>query len=299
MTGTASKNATAGRLSPRLGVDPGPARGVLSSPPSGDGQPVHVHRRLPPSPRLAPWVQHYWFVAWDRRNLPAFRASTLPHPNVHLVVRAGACGIHGVHATRFETVLSGCGKVFGIKFRPGGFRAFLGAPVAGLWNRTTTIGSVFGADGEHYEARVLAADEVESCIELAEALLMSHLPAPDPQLDRAAAIVDAIVDDRELCSVEQLSATFDLTVRALQRLFREYVGATPKWVINRYRLHEAVEQLRAGRSLAWSELAQTLGYFDQAHFNRDFRRLVGCTPAQYEHGLRVAAGGADARKVTP
>lgn len=263
--------------------DPGPARGLLHGQPGPDG--AHHHRRLAPSPRLAPWVQHYWSVSWDRRGLPPFRAATLPHPNVHLVVRAGAGGIHGIHAGRFETVLAGRGRVFGIKFRPGGFRPFLGAPVADLWNRTVAIDSVFGTEGAAFESAVLDTGDDDRCIDLAEALLVHRRPSPDPQLDLAAAIVDDIASDRDLLSVEQLVQRHGLGVRALQRLFRDYVGAGPKWVINRYRLHEAIERLRAGRQAAWSDLALGLGYFDQAHFNRDFRRLVGRTPAQFESDL--------------
>ena len=73
-------------------------------------------------------------------------------------------------------------------------------------------------------------------------------------------------------------------MRALQRLFREYVGVSPKWVINRYRLHEALEQIAAGGAIDWSALALDLGYFDQAHFIRDFRRLVGVSPGAYARG---------------
>lgn len=66
------------------------------------------------------------------------------------------------------------------------------------------------------------------------------------------------------------------------RLFAAYVGIGPKWVLPRYRLHEAVEQLQAQNEVDWSPLALELGYYDQAHFARDFRSLVGRTPAQYD-----------------
>jgi AraC-like DNA-binding protein len=72
-----------------------------------------------------------------------------------------------------------------------------------------------------------------------------------------------------------------MTPRALQRLFSEYVGVGPKWVIQRLRLHEAIAQVQQGHAVSWAALAQSLGYFDQAHFIADFRRLVGRTPAQY------------------
>ena len=94
-------------------------------------------------------------------------------------------------------------------------------------------------------------------------------------------IVDEIAENREIVSVEQVVERWRFGKRTLQQLFNSYVGVGPKWVINRYRLHEAVERLQEGANINFSELAMELGYFDQAHFIRDFRKLVGCTPAAY------------------
>jgi len=70
-------------------------------------------------------------------------------------------------------------------------------------------------------------------------------------------------------------------VRGLQRLFAEYVGIGPKWVIRRYRLREITERLAAGGPVDWAGLAAELGYADQAHLVRDFRAMVGETPTWY------------------
>jgi AraC-like DNA-binding protein len=66
------------------------------------------------------------------------------------------------------------------------------------------------------------------------------------------------------------------------------VGVSPKWVIQRYRLHEAAERLTADPSIAQSALASDLGYSDQAHFIRDFKSLVGTSPAAYARAARDA-----------
>jgi AraC-like DNA-binding protein len=71
---------------------------------------------------------------------------------------------------------------------------------------------------------------------------------------------------------------------------------SPKWVLQRYRLHEAAERIAEGReALAdgeaagrhrwdWAATALELGYVDQAHFIRDFKALIGASPAQYAAG---------------
>jgi AraC-like DNA-binding protein len=80
--------------------------------------------------------------------------------------------------------------------------------------------------------------------------------------------------------VDDLAAAAGRSPRALQRLFREYVGVTPKWVLRRLRLQEAAERMADGTG-DWAALALDLGYFDQAHFINDFRRVVGRSPAEY------------------
>jgi AraC-like DNA-binding protein len=81
--------------------------------------------------------------------------------------------------------------------------------------------------------------------------------------------------------VGELAARHGMSPRSLQRLFRRYVGVSPKWVLRRYRLHEAAERIAEGRDGDWARPALDLGYFDQAHFIRDFKALVGASPAQY------------------
>jgi AraC-like DNA-binding protein len=56
-------------------------------------------------------------------------------------------------------------------------------------------------------------------------------------------------------------------------------------VIQRYRLHEAIERVAEGQIVDWSALAADLGYFDQAHFIKDFKALVGKSPTEYTRSL--------------
>jgi AraC-like DNA-binding protein len=120
-------------------------------------------------------------------------------------------------------------------------------------------------------------------------LLAPLLPAPDPQVERIAAILRTAEQTAGLTQVEELAASAGLGVRSLQQLFSDYLGVSPKWVIRRFRLHEAADRLAAGEAPDLAALALSLGYFDQAHFTSDFRKLVGQPPAQY----RAAEGATE------
>jgi AraC-like DNA-binding protein len=81
--------------------------------------------------------------------------------------------------------------------------------------------------------------------------------------------------------------------------FRYHVGVTPKRVARIYRFARLILSVDAGRPVDWSDLAQTAGYFDRAHFSREFNDFTGHTPAAYlalrrrfpaEQGFRPDSG---------
>ena len=80
--------------------------------------------------------------------------------------------------------------------------------------------------------------------------------------------------DRQLQRVADVERLHHLSARTLQRLFERYVGVGPKWVLARYRIHDAVGELDAGYDGTIADLAASLGWYDQAHFVRDFTRNV-------------------------
>lgn len=120
---------------------------------------------------------------------------------------------------------------------------------------------------------------------MVQTFLRNRRPVPDERIDLVGRIVLRASTDREITRVDHLVREFGIGSRGLQRLFAEYVGVSPKWVIQRYRLHEAAERIAEGGISDWATLALDLGYADQAHFIRDFRRLVGSSPGEYARAL--------------
>ena len=200
---------------------------------------------------------------------------------MHLVAERDRSGIMGVLTGRFTRELEGEGRAFGVKFRPAGFHPFLGAPVSTLTDRRAAVAEVFGPAGDDLVADLLAAPGDPELAATAEAFLLARLPDPDPNVAAVNQVVDQIMADRDITQVKHLTDRTGIGIRRLQRLFATYVGVTPKWVIQRSRLHEAVERLDQGDHVDLGFLARDLGYFDQAHFARDFRSAVGRPPTAY------------------
>lgn len=264
-------------------------RGILN--PDEARRRFHLARPAP-SPDLAHLIERYWVITWDLRGLAPFTQETLPQPCVNVVFERGATMAHGVATRRFARELSEAGVVVGVKYRPGAFRAVLGAPVASLTDRSVPLESLGFREVTRTEVKALDADSDDARVEAVEALLRAHLPPRDDTAEFAASVMAAALRDRSLTRAEALATRAGVSLRALQRLFREYVGVSPKWVLRRLRIHEATERMAAGALVEHAALACELGYCDQAHFIRDFRAQVGCTPTEYAARCARAAAAA-------
>lgn len=72
-----------------------------------------------------------------------------------------------------------------------------------------------------------------------------------------------------------------LSRRQFVARFRSQVGVPPKLFARMLRFDRAIAEVRAMPRVLWTEVAHRCGYYDQAHFNRDFRRFAGCTPSEF------------------
>ena len=226
--------------------------------------------RYAPSEDLAHLVDRHWVVAWELEE--PFTQEIVTHPSVNLVFEPDAPMVHGVFTGRFRRELIGSGHVVATKFRPAGFHAFHPVPAHTLTDRAIPVGDVFAPFD-------LRGDETERIAGI-EAGLRAHGFQDDPRVSELVALHAAMLTDPELTSVEALCRHAGYSKRTLQRLFREYVGVTPKWVLQRIRLHEAAERMAGGEG-DWPRLALELGYFDQAHFIKAFKAVIGRSPAEY------------------
>lgn len=224
------------------------------------------------------YVEHFWVVTWTDLAEP-YEQRIVSHPTVNMTITQDFHRIAGVIRGGFSYTMRGSGRVLGTRFRPGGFRPLLGGPVSELTDRFVEIGEMYGTAGATLVEQVLAEPGHRAAIGFMEKFLLSLRPEQDPLAEEVAALVAMVESDVSMTKVDELATRSGRSVRSLQRVFRDYVGIGPKWVIRRFRLHEAAERISQGVNLA--TLAAELGYTDQAHLTRDFTAAVGMPPAAY------------------
>jgi AraC-like DNA-binding protein len=175
-----------------------------------------------------------------------------------------------------------------------GMRVTTGDPTKGILDfpgRTVALDDVFGHDARTWASEDARATADTEGVDLADRLWRSHVrdaaarDAREPS--EATRAAERIIADHSILSVAAAAAAAGMDVRRLQRIFRREVGISPKEVIRRFRLQEAAERLLRSPGLSSSELALEMGYFDQAHFIRDFRAVAGAPPDLYRRRQRV------------
>src|SRR4051794_412003 len=269
-------------------------RGVLR--PEETVRTADLRRDHPVAPGLRPFVERYWSVRWALTGRPPFRSEVLSHPSVNVSVESGthprfghelpAVLVHGVITRRFVVDLLGQGRVTAVKFHPGGFSAFTGVRPAR--NTVTLLRGELGVSADALLHDVLAAEDDDERAAVLDTTLAPLAPTPPGAYLDLLDLLGRMAGDRLLVRVDQVAALGGMSVRTLQRLFASYVGVSPKAVLARFRLQDAAAAIDDGAVDDLAGLAASLGWFDQAHFSRDFRNVVGMTPSAYLARARAA-----------
>ncbi|HEU5038657.1 MAG TPA: helix-turn-helix domain-containing protein [Nocardioides sp.] len=258
-------------------IDPTERAHLLDA--SGYTPPIH---RFAPSPDLASLVRRYWMPVWSLPDGQVSVQRVLQYPVCLIVVSHDYALLVGPSSGLSTQELAGTGWALGTMLQPAAGVALAGGPVDRLTDRriplpddalTTRIRDAVGGSPEDPDRQRAAVAAVEES-------LARLLPVDEEGL-LVNAIVEYVEGDPEVQRVGQVCAKFALTERTLQRLTARRIGLSPKWLIQRRRLHEAAERLADKDRPDLARVAADLGYADQAHFNRDFRAVTGLTPGEY------------------
>ncbi|MHA7839329.1 MAG: helix-turn-helix domain-containing protein, partial [bacterium] len=130
------------------------------------------------------------------------------------------------------------------------------------------------------DARIDPAASAKQTVGVLQSFFRS-LAAGAPEVPQVEAIVRDIATARGNVSVSELARRHGLSTRAMRREFLEVVGIPPKHYAKIVQMNAVVGALQADDPQTLSSLAMEHGYFDQSHFIRDFKRLVGSSPSAF------------------
>jgi AraC-like DNA-binding protein len=186
--------------------------------------------------------------------------------------------VMGPHVTSYVCDVAPHSTTLAVHFLPGGAAPFLPMPLQDLENNFLGLDDVWGRDGLLLHERLIEAPGAAARFALLEQFLRSRA-RPWTQDPDVAAALDAVERSPEI-KIAEVGELTGLSPKRLIARFRTEVGLTPKSYARVRRFQAALRRVRAGSSRG-AEIAADMGYFDQAHFVREFRSFTAITPSQY------------------
>ncbi|NVI88213.1 AraC family transcriptional regulator [Actinomadura sp. BRA 177] len=245
-----------------------------------------------PHPALRPFLRSYNGY-WETLAVPT-RTRTLPTRTTVVIINLGPplyleVPDPGVRAREYGSFVAGMHDGHGMYVSPGGQRGIqldvtplgaytlLGVPMARLTNAAVDLPDLLGREARTLVERLAGAPSWAARFDLLDGFLLRRLDA-GPVPDREVARAWGLLDGGPGVTVADIAADVGWSRKHLTHRFREQVGLPPKVMARVLRFERAVALLSGGTGLA--EAAFACGYYDQAHLNREFRALSGCTPTE-------------------
>lgn len=248
-------------------------------------------RYFSPAPALRPYISsYYWFESnaphFDdmmRAELPQIRfvtrgAALNRYANGRVRVASGA-GLQGPTSGPVSFVAAGPLHLFGVGLLPLGWATFVGEAADRLADDLIDLEGVLGAGVAPLLARIEAAADAGERVAAADDFFTAALAAAPATPGWFTRLTDDWLMASPAPDVAALVTASGMSARSIERLAKRIYGASPKLLARKYRTLQAAVRIGNGEVGGWRDLGA--GFYDQAHFIREFKQFVGSTPALF------------------
>src|SRR5580658_3781568 len=219
-------------------------------------------------------------------NLAADRSCVYERDDTDRCLTFGGSLLSGAHSQYQVIGTAQQASVIGVHFRPGGAYPFLRRPAGELRDTTVSLDVLWGAAAIDMRDQLLEAATPQARFGILERALLAELRRGFERygLDQHGAVgfaLDRFMGAPHMPTMAAVTEQIGLSPKRFIQVFRDETGFTPKVFCRIRRFHRALDRMEGLQSVEWANVALDSGYFDQAHFNHDFRAFSGINPSSY------------------
>lgn len=254
------------------------------------------HKTFAPNQDLSPLIKSYWTLESPHEQTPT-KNTIVPDGCMKLIFHYGApykhypdngdeillpkCFLIGQLTQPYAVAPTGETGTFFVCFHPNGFSPFANSPIREMENTAVPLEELFGEAGRTIGQEILNAATTQERITLIEAFLFDRLTKAATIDHIVESTVETILTANGQLTVDELSRLNDTNRRQLVRKFSSTIGLSPKKLSKTVRLQATLKALLTTDIISLTDVAYENGYYDQAHFIKDFKELTGLTPREF------------------
>ena len=247
-----------------------------------------------PTRMLTPFVACYWTITGADEN-PATRIRVLPDGCMDIIFDfIGSIRFTeppqdtnytsfmvGIHEASMVEFLPATPKMLGIRFRPGAVTSLLGFSAPEFSESHVNLDSILPDFSRLVFSYAGAMNTPRKMVAVVERLLLERLGSLPDSHSLTRQVVTNLWKSRAHHSINRLADAMGIHQRKLERTLRAHTGLTPKQLGRTMRFVSATRSLHANPHQSLASLALDLGYTDQPHFTREFKRMAGLSPTRW------------------
>jgi AraC-like DNA-binding protein len=255
-----------------------------------------IIKTFKPSKALSSFIQFYWIFELDSRNIiephrivPTgcvelmfqYGDGLLKMKNNEISLQPNSI-ITGQLTDFYDVIQTGKTAFLSVLFKPHAAKMFFDLPISELANQNIDINLILKSENKFIREQLALTKCHEEKITIIEDFLLGHLSEEKLyNFNRISKSIDLINSNFVDVKVSQLSDITCLSDKQFCRVFNDYVGLQPKNFIKIVRLQASIYYMQKLQPKSKTELAYLCGYYDQAHFIKDFKSFTGYTPNTY------------------
>lgn len=254
-------------------------------------------RAFAPLPPLQKYIQCFWAISRkDKLALPIVNrlapdggigiifnlGSPLYryHQSKPIDYKAGSI-VAGTTSHSVNMGLTGEINAFGVRFHPGRAYPFIRTPIHELTDQVVSLDDIEISISETHFGMMAEAVTLEQKVTILQNLLLAHLRDFNHKTPLSLQSIDLIKKSHGLMKIEDLAKQFGMSRRNYERQFKTNVGLTPKRFSGIVRVQAARFQIKTQRDISLTDVGYATGFYDQAHFIREFKSIMNLTPKEY------------------
>lgn len=257
----------------------------------------YVFKRMDATPQLGSLIGQYWVGevtnAPDQKFTHVATAQSRAQILIHYAGEFGSpdssgkteknpvAGFYGptLRPQRYSTSSSEAG-IFGIQLTPFAISALFAMPASELANQSVALADVLGPGSTELEERILAAKTHRERAAVASTFFEEKRIRQTNKLRGVAYAAASIHRMKGQADIRSLANLACLSQRQFERNFKELTGFSARTYLRIIRFENAIQKRTASKA-SLTDFSLECGYYDQAHFNRDFKLFTGLTPHAY------------------